>query len=136
MAENIKFEHLGQGIEICVSRDHTYGTDAFLLAEFSAPKPKDKICDLGTGCGIIPVLLKMNMNVNMSCNPALIYGVDIQTKAIEQFKITIEKNNFEGIIPIEADIKTLWENYPKGLDLVVSNPPYKAAGAGDRKSVV
>jgi len=120
----VKFEPLGDGIEICVSKEHTFGTDAFLLADFAAPKSRDKICDLGTGCGIIPVLLKMKHN------PALIVGVDIQEQAIEQFKATVERNHFEGVIPITADIKSLWEGYPRGLDLVTCNPPYKAAGAG------
>ena len=43
------FETLRNEIEICVSKEHKFGTDAFLLADFAAPRHKDKVCDLGTG---------------------------------------------------------------------------------------
>ena len=51
------FELLDNNIEICVSKEHKFGTDAFLLADFAKPRHKDKVCDLGTGCGIIPMLI-------------------------------------------------------------------------------
>lgn len=122
---DFSFEPLQEGIEICVSSEHKFGTDAFLLASFASPRHKDTVCDLGTGCGIIPLLMQIKFN------PSVIYGVDIQRQAIEQFKETIEKNNLERLIPIQADLKELWANCPKGsFDLVTCNPPYKAANAG------
>ncbi|MCM1024590.1 MAG: methyltransferase [Prevotella sp.] len=119
------FEKLRNEVEICVSEDHKFGTDAFLLADFAAPRHKDKVCDLGTGCGIIPLLMQI------SFAPKVIYGVDIQEQAIEQLRISAEKNVFENIVPVCADLKTLWEDAPLGrLDVVTCNPPYKADGAG------
>ncbi len=119
------FETLRNEIDICISDEHKFGTDAFLLADFAAPRHKDKVCDLGTGCGIIPLLM------HISFNPSLIYGVDIQPQAIEQFNITVERNNLKNIVPINADLKELWENAPIGeLDVVTCNPPYKATNAG------
>ncbi len=119
------FEALGGGMEICVSDEHKFGTDAFLLADFARPRHKDKVCDLGTGCGIIPLLMQIKFS------PAVIYGVDIQEQAIEQFEITTEKNALKNIFPVRADLRELWEGCPKGtFELVTCNPPYKAAGAG------
>ena len=119
------FEALRNEIEICVSDEHKFGTDAFLLADFASPRHKDKVCDLGTGCGIVAVLMQI------SFAPETIYGVDIQSQAINQLKITVEKNSLDNIIPVCADLKVLWKDAPVGsLDVVTCNPPYKAASAG------
>lgn len=125
MLQGISFEKLKNNIEICISDDHKFGTDAFLLANFASPRHKDKVCDLGTGCGIIPLLMKMNYD------PSIIYAVDIQKKAIDQLNISIEKNNLTTIVPVLADLKVLWDNAPlDSLDVVTCNPPYKATNAG------
>ena len=52
----VSYEVLGDGIEVAVSQNHRVGTDALLLADFAAPRRKDKMLDLGCGCGIIPLL--------------------------------------------------------------------------------
>lgn len=120
-----KFEKLTEKIFVCASSDHRFGTDAFLLADFSKYRQKDKVCDLGTGCGIIPLIMQK------SRPPQIIYAVDIQESAIEQLKLGIEKSEIENIVPICADLKNLWNNAPLGqLDLVTCNPPYKALKAG------
>ena len=54
MSESEHIEHIGKGLRLIVSDRHTFGTDALLLAFFSAPRPGDTACDLGTGCGVIP----------------------------------------------------------------------------------
>ncbi len=119
------FEKLGEGCELCVSKEHTFGTDAFLLADFAKARHKDKCCDLGTGCGIIAVLLWLRYT------PAEVWGIDIQPAAIEQFNLTVENSGFDNVHPLCMDIKALPGSLPAGtFDLVTCNPPYKAAGAG------
>lgn len=119
------FETLRNEIEICVSDEHKFGTDAFLLADFTAPRHKDKVCDLGTGCGIVAVLMQI------SFDPKIIYGVDIQSQAIDQLNVTVQKNGLNNIIPICADLKLLWDDAPIGImDVITCNPPYKAASTG------
>ncbi|MBP3761022.1 MAG: methyltransferase [Ruminococcus sp.] len=126
----MKYEKLNDKIFVCTSDDHTFGTDAFLLADFSQYKRKDKACDLGTGCGIIPLIMQRHDP------PQITYAVDIQEGAVEQLKLGIEKSNVNTIVPICADLKELWENAPVGmLDLVTCNPPYKAANAGIESSL-
>ncbi len=121
----LRFELLENNIKICVTKEHTFGTDAFLLADFAKPRHKDLVCDLGTGCGIIPVFMQIKFS------PSLVYGIDIQKQAIEQFEHTIEINNLDRLIPVCADLKELWDGYPGNmLDVVTCNPPYKAVNSG------
>ena len=81
-----KYEKLTDKIYVCASSEHRFGTDAFLLADFSQYRRKDRVCDLGTGCGIIPLIMQKKMP------PQVIYAVDIQENAIEQLKLGIEKS--------------------------------------------
>lgn len=124
------FEKLTDKIFVCASKNHRFGTDAFLLADFSAYRKKDKVCDLGTGCGIIPLIMQKKMP------PEIIYAVDIQEDAVEQLKMGMDKSEIRNIIPVHTDLKELWKNAPVGqLDLVTCNPPYKAANAGIESSL-
>lgn len=122
---NLKFEMFKDGTEIAVTKEHTFGTDAFLLADFARARHKDTVCDLGTGCGIIAVLMKLRYQ------PKKIYGIDIQKQAVEQFNITVERSELTDVFPLCMDIKNLTNAAPIGMcDIVTCNPPYKAAGAG------
>lgn len=123
-------EKLTDNIFVCASTEHRFGTDAFLLTYFSNYRMKDKVCDLGTGCGIIPMIMQKKNP------PQITYAVDIQESAIEQLKKGIEASNVKNIVPVLADLKILWDNAPKGqLDLVICNPPYKATNAGIESSI-
>lgn len=124
------FEKLTEKIYVCASSNHRFGTDAFLLADFSKYRQKDKVCDLGTGCGIIPLIMQK------SRPPQVTYAVDIQESAVEQLRLGMEKSDASGIIPICADLKELWGDAPLGqLDLVTCNPPYKADNAGFQSEI-
>lgn len=125
-------EPLTGGIYVYSSEEHRFGTDAFLLASFSGWRRKDIAADLGTGCGIIPMIMQRNDP------PARVYGVEIQEQGIKQFRMGIEKSGLseENVIPVLADLKTLWEDAPYGkCDLVTCNPPYKAYRAGIESSL-
>lgn len=121
----INYENLSEKIKVCVSENHRFGTDAILLANFSAPKSNSLCCDLGTGCGIIPLVFCRNFN------PKTIYGVDIQEQAIGQFKLSLENSQItQEIIPVLGDLKSLKDMPFGSFDLVTCNPPYKAEGRG------
>lgn len=130
MNPSYRFESLSDSIKVCVSPEHRFGTDAFLLANFAAPRHKDIVCDLGTGCGIIPMALAKNYQ------PKQIVGVDIQQQAIEQFQLSIEHSDLEeSITAIHADLKDIVEVNstsltPHSFDVVTCNPPYKAGNTG------
>lgn len=125
-------EPLTGGIYVYSSEEHRFGTDAFLLANFSGWRRKDIAADLGTGCGIIPMIMQRNDP------PAKVYGVEIQEQGIKQFKMSIEKSGLseDNVTPVLADLRTLWEDAPLGrCDLVTCNPPYKAYRAGIESSL-
>ncbi|MGN0607301.1 MAG: tRNA1(Val) (adenine(37)-N6)-methyltransferase [Oscillospiraceae bacterium] len=124
---DFNFEKLSEKIYVCASENHRFGTDAFLLADFSEYKKKDIVCDLGTGCGIIPLIMARD-----DMPPQKIYAVDIQENAIEQLNAGLEKSSdVDFIEPVCADMKNLWNDAPLGkCSLVTCNPPYKATNAG------
>ena len=127
MTKEWTFEKLSDNIYVCASENHRFGTDAFLLSDFSEYKRKDIVCDLGTGCGIIPLIMARSES-----HPCQIYAVDIQQNAVEQLDAGLEKSGgIDFIKPVCADLKELWDNAPLGkCSLVTCNPPYKAADAG------
>ena len=98
------YERLSDDIKIAVSSDHTFGTDAVILSDFAKIKPRDKALDMGTGCGIIPLLWLRNEKINnVSC-------LDIQKNAYEQVCHSIEINHLEDRIkPFNCDLRKINE---------------------------
>ncbi|MBQ5994642.1 MAG: methyltransferase [Clostridia bacterium] len=128
-AELLKNEHietLGNGVGVIVSPEHTFGTDAMLLAHFSAPGRKTVACDFGTGCGIIPFLWARDG----LCSK--IYAVEIQDVAFSQLERSVEMNALsDRFSAVHSDLRLLKGIIPSGsLDLVTMNPPYKKENAG------
>lgn len=103
-----------------------FGTDAVLLSHFAGIRKGDKVVDLGTGTGIIPILLAGRME------EASLIGIEIQSDMAEMANRSIQMNSLEKRVKIfEADLKDAAEKLGKGkFSLVVSNPPYKKAGSG------
>lgn len=120
-----KIEPLGNNMKIIVSDSHTFGTDAILLASFANIKRKDIACDMGTGCGIIPLIWSKGYTNSVT-------AIDIQPKAISQLEKSISLNEIEGRIkPLNCDLRSLKGNIEFGsFDLVTMNPPYKPVGTG------
>lgn len=113
-----------------VSDDHRFGTDAFLLAYYAGVRPDSVVCDLCTGCGIIPLIFYKNVM------PRLIYAIDIQEEAIELLKMSVEKNNLQNTVaPILTDLRELDQRYLafESVDIVTANPPYMTSGSGFEK---
>ncbi len=125
-----KIEPLGNGMKIIVSDEHKLWTDTVLLADFSAPKKKDNACDLGSGCGSIPLIWLRNGS------PAHVTAVEIQKDACSMLERSIKLNGLAGKIDvINSDLRELSGKVQAGsYDLVVCNPPYKADGAGIKSS--
>lgn len=121
----VKREPLGNGFYVNVSRHHTFGTDAILLASFAAAKKSDKLLDIGTGCGIIPLLLLRDGNIKSAV------GVDISEEACCLAEQTKEELKLTKFTVINSDINDLKGKTDFGCyTLVTCNPPYKAPGAG------
>ena len=119
---DIESEMLGSEIEIFISREHRFGTDAFLLSDFAGGRHKDYVCDFCTGSGIVALLTHKNFK------PAHIDAVEIQPKAHELLKLTKEKNKLDTLTPILCDLNDYKSE--RELDLITCNPPYKISGTG------
>jgi len=104
---------------------YRFSLDAVLLARFPVLKKGYKIIDLGTGSGVIPLLLSTRED------SLFIQGVEIQHRLAELAKRSVALNKKEDKIVIwEGDLKTLPKDMNGKWDLVVSNPPYFKAGSG------
>ena len=106
----------------------TFGTDAYLLSAYTVGW-KNKIgADLGSGTGVIPLLLCSRKKA------AKIYAVEVQESFCDLIKQNAELNNFsDRIIPVNknvADLKAA--DLGQELDFVVSNPPYMKVNSGKR----
>lgn len=121
----IKKEPLGKDFFLYVNKFHTFGTDAVLLANFAKAKPKDKAVDLGTGCGIIPLLMLRDGMLQSAV------GVDISKQATDLAQKTREELNLDKFTVINSNLKDLKGKTQFGCHtLVTCNPPYKANNAG------
>lgn len=123
-----KLEPLGNGIKVIVSKRHIFWTDTVLLASFAKPKKNDLACDLGCGCGTIPLIWCRTPETA----PKKIFGIEIQYEAYDMALRSVEYNKLVDKINIlNADLKKLNGIVPAGVfNLVVCNPPYKAEGTG------
>lgn len=124
--EPFTFETIGP-FRLCVSREHRFGTDAFLLAHFSRVRRGDRACDLCAGCGIIPLLWLRD-----EPRPAVAYAVELLDQPIAQISCTIRENGLQDLlVPIRRDLRELdGEISPGSIDLVTCNPPYFRPGTG------
>jgi len=106
---------------------YRFSIDAILLAGFAWLRKGDRVIDLGTGVGIIPLILgKRRSDIEQ------IIGVEIQGKLAELAKRNIVINKLEGLITIyQGDMRGLNDTFsPSLFDVVVANPPYYRVSSG------
>ena len=120
-------------VTINVNDDHRFGTDAFLLADFAAPLPSHTVCDLCSGCGVIPLFFCKGDKP-----PRKIYAVELQSEAVELVRRSVEENSLQSrIIPVQADLcdkETLTSLVPREkMDMVTVNPPYYKENSGKER---
>lgn len=104
----------------------TLGTDAVMLSHFASAKRIKNLLDLGTGSGIIPLLLAWgDARINAT-------GVEIQEKSAALAVSNMELNGLSDRVNIiTADMRTWREPKLSGqFDMVVSNPPYFPVSSG------
>lgn len=97
-----------------------FGTDAVLLANFATVRKNDKVIDLGTGGGVIPLLLAVKTKAKE------IYGLELQDLLVDMAKRSVLLNELEERIKIvQGDLTKIKELFIGGsFDGVVCNPPY------------
>ena len=103
---------------------YRYSIEPFLLVDFAILRPGQEILDIGTGCGIIPLLM-------VNCEPELkITGVEIQDSAVVIAKKNTSKNKkqikFLNGDFLDKDLTFSTEQF----DLIISNPPFRKINSG------
>lgn len=97
-----------------------FGMDAVLLSGFAKVKPGETVLDLGTGTGIIPLLLSAKSEASH------LTGLEIQAESADMARRSVAMNGLEDRIRIiEGDIKDASKQLGAAVyDVVTCNPPY------------
>lgn len=119
----IKTDTLKNGYKILQDSERfQFGIDAVLLADYASKslKEKESVIDLGTGTGIIPLLM-----VN-KCKTAAFTGLEVQKESAEMAARSVAMNELEGQIQIvHGDLKEAGSLFPRhSFNVVTCNPPY------------
>jgi tRNA1Val (adenine37-N6)-methyltransferase len=146
--KGIQLVNLGERIDrigfgnlsiIQLPKDFCYGIDAVILGDFAAKlvlgkglKQKSQVkrlMDLGTGTGIIPLILSHKTEIPE------IYGLEVQEDSVDRGQRTMELNCLDDRVKIlRGDVSNFLNTDIKGMkgtfDMVVSNPPYVAFASG------
>ena len=105
---------------------YRYSIDAVILAGHVRPRPEDRVVDLGTGCGIIPLILGFRYT------GITLYGVEIQRLLADIARANVADNHLDQRVEIlSRDMRTLKSSTFSGpMDVVVSNPPFHPVSTG------
>ncbi|WP_442861133.1 tRNA1(Val) (adenine(37)-N6)-methyltransferase [Butyrivibrio sp. Su6] len=100
--------------------------DAVLLSGFASAPDGGRVLDLGTGTGIIPILMAAKTGAKE------LVGLEIQPESAEMANRSVILNDLEEKVKIvEGDIKEAGELFEAAsFDVVTSNPPYMIGGHG------
>lgn len=114
-----------------------FGIDSVLLSDFAKGiKKNSTVVDIGTGTGIISILLSAKTDIKK------IYGVEIQEDVANMAKRSVELNHLEDKIEIiNTNIKNIFDFLePNKIDSIVTNPPYMKLNTGaqneERKKLI
>ncbi|MBQ9391034.1 MAG: methyltransferase, partial [Lachnospiraceae bacterium] len=100
--------------------------DAVLLSAFANVRKNEKVLDIGTGTGIIPILMEARYGGESYV------GIEIQEDVADMASRSVKYNNLEDRIVIEnADVKDALKLYGSShFDVITTNPPYMTVDKG------
>ncbi|WP_317855376.1 tRNA1(Val) (adenine(37)-N6)-methyltransferase [Chakrabartyella piscis] len=101
-----------------------FGIDAVLLSDFARVKKGETVLDLGTGTGIVPILMEAKTD------GFHFTGLEIQAESVDMAQRSVIGNGLsEKISIVHGDIKEIPTLFPQTtFDVVTTNPPYMNAG--------
>ena len=127
LKEGERLDDLQNGLYLIQDPDlFCFGIDAVLLAHFPVIRKNDRVLDMGTGSGVIPLIMSACSETNF------IYALEIQDVMASLARRNVEYNGLqERISVIQGDIKeaaAYFEN--ASFSLITCNPPYSGGNAG------
>lgn len=129
LKENERIDDLEyKGLKIIQNTEgFCFGIDSILLADFAKDiKRNSKVIDLGTGTGIIGILLCAKTEISH------MVGIEIQEEVYDIAKRNVKLNKLEEKFTLmNINIKELDKKQEIGkFDAIVTNPPYKKENTG------
>ena len=125
--KNERVDDLQNGYYIIQDPDRfCFGMDAVLLSGFADVQKGEKALDLGTGTGIIPVLLSSRTKGDSFT------GIELQEDCADMASRSVLYNHLEDSVKIlQGDLRNFRDLVtPFSFDVVTSNPPYMIAQHG------
>ena len=107
-------------------RGYRFSLDSLLLGDFATIRSGNRVIDLGTGNGVMPLILAYRY-------PSItLTGVEIQREMADRAERNVRLNGYEDRIAIGCiDISSATGHFmPESFDSVICNPPYRAASSG------
>lgn len=136
---NIKNDEILTGINdglnlIQKSDGLTFGTDAYLLSAYVRRQTRAVAADLGSGTGVIPLLMLSKRKV------AHVHAVELQSDFAELIERNAALNGFDNLTAHCADVRDITaDTFGGEIDIAVSNPPYMKptgkANESERKNI-
>ncbi|MCD4678977.1 MAG: methyltransferase [Bacteroidales bacterium] len=115
MDSSFRFKQFSVADDKCTMK---VGTDAVLLGCWVNPTSAQYILDIGTGSGVIALMMAQRSN-------ALIDGIDIDPPSIEQARQNIANSKWGGRMNIiNKSLQKYCKNHSNKYDLIVTNPPF------------
>lgn len=107
-------------------KGYRFSLDAVLLAHFAVIRPGETVFDLGTGSGVIPII------ISTRSKPRKIVGLEVQKDMADMAERSIRLNGLEKLIEIVlCDVNEAAEFFQQGIsDVVICNPPYRRLHSG------
>jgi len=116
----------GKLVVVQSKRGYRFSLDAVLLAHFVEISGAERIVDLGTGNGVVALILA-------SQNPSVqVVGLELQVRMVDRASRGVILNRLKGRVEIvQGNVCSVGQNFaPQSYDIVVSNPPYRRLKSG------
>jgi len=105
---------------------YRFSIEAILLARFARANTRDRVLELGAGCGVVSIMIAALYR------PREVVAIEIQPPLADMITRNAAINALKSVNAINADLrqKKIAGVAPASFDLVVANPPYRAASSG------
>src|ERR1700693_2976957 len=105
---------------------YRFSVEAILLARFAHASTRDRVLELGAGCGVVSIMMAALYR------PREVVAIEIQPPLAEMISRSAAINDLKSVRAVCADLrqKKIAGVEPASFDLAVANPPYRAAASG------
>jgi tRNA1Val (adenine37-N6)-methyltransferase len=105
---------------------YRFSIEAILLGRFARANTRDRVLELGAGCGVVSIMMASLYR------PREVVAIEIQPPLAEMITRNVAINSLKSVNAVNADLrqKKIAGVDPASFDLVVANPPYRAASSG------